>query len=318
MRTFYPEIEPYETGVLDVGDGQRLYWELCGDPRGKPAVFLHGGPGGGCLPAHRRLFDPEAYRVLLFDQRGCGRSTPRAGAGGASLSANTTWHLVRDIERLRVASGVERWTVLGGSWGTTLGLAYAQSHPERVSELILRGVCMFRPRELRWVYQVGGPGLFPDAWEALVAPIPEHERGDLVAAYHRRVNDPDPAVRAEAALAWSVWEGSTAALLPRPDLVAMHARADVALGFARIELHYLRNHAFLAEDQLLRDAGRLRDVPGVIVQGRYDMCTPPFTAWELHRAWPRADFVMVEGAGHAGDEPATLHHVIEATDRFRP
>ncbi|MCG5219393.1 prolyl aminopeptidase [Streptosporangium sp. KLBMP 9127] len=317
MRTLFPEIEPYDEGMLEVGDGQRIHWELCGNPDGKPAVFLHGGPGGGIVPVHRRLFDPEAYRILLFDQRGCGRSTPHAGAHDVDLSVNTTWHLVDDIERLREMAGVERWLVLGGSWGSTLALAYAQTHPGRVTELITRGIFMVRQKELDWVIRQGVSFLFPAEWERFLAPIPEEERGDLFAAYHRRITDPDPTVRTKAAVAWSVWEGTMTYLRPRPEAVAMHADPAFALAFARIETHYLANHGFLAEDQLLRDAGRLRDIPGVIVQGRYDMCTPPVTAWELHRAWPEAEFHLVEEAGHAGDEPGILHHLIEATDRFR-
>jgi proline iminopeptidase len=317
VRTLYPEIEPYDHGMLDVGDGQRIYWELCGNPEGKPVVFLHGGPGGGVVPVHRRLFDPQAYRILLFEQRGCGRSTPSASAHDVDLSVNTTWHLVDDIEKLREMAGVERWQVFGGSWGSTLALAYAQTHPERVTELITRAIFMVRQKELDWVSRQGVSFLFPEEWERFVAPIPEAERDDLFAAYRRRIDDPDPEVRTEAAVAWSVWEGTMAYLRPNREAIANHARPEFARAFARIELHYLDNHGFLEEDQLLRDAGKLRDIPGVIVQGRYDMCTPPVTAWELHRAWPEAEFIMVEGAGHAGDEPGILHHLVEATDRFR-
>lgn len=316
MRTFYPEIEPYEHGMLDVGDGQLVYWELCGNPEGKPAVFLHGGPGGGCTPNHRRLFDPDAYRVLLFDQRGCGRSTPHVSGVDVDLAANTTWDLVADIERLRELAGVDEWMVFGGSWGSTLAIAYAQSHPERVTELIVRGIFTLRADELRWFYQEGASQLFPDLWEGFVAPIPEDERGDLMAAYHRRLNHDDPDVRAEAAVAWSVWEGSTISLRPRPDVIAVHGERDYALAFARIENHYFVNGGFMEEGRLIADAGKLHGIPGVIVQGRYDVCTPARTAWDLHKAWPEADFVLVDDAGHAFDEPGILDALITATDRF--
>jgi proline iminopeptidase len=316
LRTLYPAIEPYDGGMLDVGDGQRIHWEMCGNPAGIPAVFLHGGPGGGLVPDHRRVFDPDAYRVLLFDQRGCGLSTPNAGEHGADLSRNTTWHLVADIERLREMVGVERWLVFGGSWGSTLALAYAETHPVRVSGLILRGIFTVRAQELRWAYEGGSAHLFPDRWEAFVAPIPVAERGDLLGAYHRRLNDPDPKIRAAAAIAWSAWEASQFHLIPRQEAIEAFSQPAIALAFARIENHYFVNRAFLTEGQLLRDAGRLRDIPGVIVQGRYDMCTPPVTAWELHRAWPAAEFILVDDAGHAAGEPGIAHHLLEATDRF--
>jgi proline iminopeptidase len=316
LRDLYPEIEPDEHGMLDVGDGQRIYWELCGNPEGKPAVFLHGGPGGGSTPGHRRLFDPEKYRVLLFDQRGCGRSTPHVSGQDVDLAANTTWHLVADLERLRELAGFDRWLVFGGSWGSTLALAYAQTHPERVSELILRGIFTLRASELHWFYQEGASQLFPDLWESFVAPIPAGERGDLMTAYHRRLNSPDPEVRAEAAVAWSVWEGSTVSLLPRADVIAKSGERDYALAFARIENHYFVNKGFMAEGQLIADAPKLRGIPGVIVQGRYDACTPARTAWDLHRAWPEAEFVMVGDAGHAYDEPGILDALIRATDTF--
>jgi proline iminopeptidase len=311
-RGLYPPIEPDAHGWLDAGDGHRVYWELCGDPRGKPAVFLHGGPGGGCSPEHRRLFDPARYRVLLFDQRGCGRSTPHA-----SIEANTTWHLVADIERLRAeVMGAERWLVLGGSWGSTLALAYAQTHTGRVSELVLRGIFALRRAELLWYYQEGASWLFPDKWERFLAPIPEAERGDLIAAYHRRLTHPDRRVRVEAAKAWSVWEGETITLLPDADYSARHAEDEYALAFARIENHYFVNRGFMEEGQLIRDAHRLRGIPGVIVQGRYDVATPAATAWALHKAWPEAGFHLVPDAGHAFSEPGILRRLVEATDRF--
>lgn len=311
MRTLYPPIEPYDHGWLDVGDGHRVYWELCGNPEGKPVVFLHGGPGGGCSPAQRRLFDPEKYRILLFDQRGCGRSTPYA-----SLDHNTTWHLVADIERLRAMIGVEKWMVFGGSWGSTLALAYAETHPGRVSELVLRGIFTLRRAELLWYYQEGASWMFPDKWERFLAPIPPAERGDLMAAYRRRLVDPDPAVQMQAARAWSIWEGETITLLPNKDYSDQFGDDHYALAFARIENHYFVNAGFFEEGQLLRDAHRLKDIPGVIVQGRYDIATPPATAWALHKAWPEARFIMVEDAGHAFTEPGILHHLIETTDAF--
>jgi proline iminopeptidase len=311
MRTFYPEIEPYDHGMLDVGDGHQVYWELCGNPQGKPVVFLHGGPGGGCTPTQRRLFDPEKYRILLFDQRGCGRSTPYA-----SLEANTTWHLVADIERLRGMLGIEKWMVFGGSWGSTLALAYAETHPERVSELVVRGIFTLRRSELLWYYQEGASWLFPDKWEGFLAPIPEDERGDLMAAYRRRLIDPDPAVQAKAARAWSLWEGETITLLHNQDYSDQFGDAHYAIAFARIENHYFVHEGWFEEGQLIRNAHRLKDIPGVIIQGRYDIATPPKTAWDLHKAWPEAKFIMVPDAGHAVSEPGILHHLIETTDAF--
>ena len=307
----YPPLDPYDHGLLDTGDGHRVYWEACGNPRGKPAVFLHGGPGGGCSAAHRRLFDPTRYRVILFDQRGCGRSTPHA-----SLDNNTTWHLVADIERLRESLGVERWLVFGGSWGSTLALAYAQTYPERVTELVLRGIFGLRRAELLWYYQEGASWLFPDLWEEFLAPIPVAERGDLMAAYRGRLVSEDAAVRQEAARAWSLWEGRTLTLRPDPGLAEVFGGDDYALAFARIENHYFVHGGFLEEGQLLRDAHRLKPIPGVIVQGRYDVATPVRTAWDLHRAWPEADFHLVPDAGHAFSEPGILTALLAATDRF--
>jgi proline iminopeptidase len=311
QRGLYPPIEPHEHGLLDVGDGHEVYWELCGSPQGRPAVFLHGGPGAGCNADHRRLFDAERHRVLLFDQRGCGRSRPRA-----SLKANTTWHLVADVERLRAMLGVDRWLVFGGSWGSALALAYAETHPERASALILRGIFTLRREELLWYYQRGASLLFPDKWERFVAPIPPEERHDLIAAYRRRLTDSDPAVQVEAARAWSLWEGETITLLPDETLSRRHGEDEFALAFARIENHYFVHAGWLEEGQLIRDARRLRAIPAVIVQGRYDVATPAVTAWELHKAWPEAGFVLVEGAGHAATEPGIRHALIEATDRF--
>jgi proline iminopeptidase len=311
MRALYPEVDPYDRGLLDVGDGHRVYWELCGNPRGKPVVFLHGGPGGGCSPTHRRFFDPEKYRILLFDQRGCGRSTPHA-----SLEANTTWHLVADIERLREMLGIERWMVFGGSWGSTLALAYAETHASRVSELVLRGIFTLRRAELLWYYQEGASWMFPDKWERFLAPIPVEERGDLMAAYRKRLTHEDPAVRQAAARAWSLWEGETITLLPNQEYSDQFGDERYAIAFARIENHYFVNEGFFEEGQLIRDAHRLRNIPGVIIQGRYDIATPPRTAWDLHKAWPEAKFVMVPDAGHAATEPGIMHHLIETTDAF--
>ncbi len=311
LRTFYPEIEPFETGHLDVGDGHVIYWERVGTRGAKPAVFLHGGPGGGCSPNQRRAFDPALYDVTLFDQRGCGRSTPHA-----SLEANTTWHLIADIERLRELAGVEKWQVFGGSWGSTLALAYAETHPERVTELIVRGIYTLQKSELDWYYQFGVSEMFPDKWERFLAPIPEAERGNLMAAYRKRLTSPDRTVQIEAAKAWSLWEGETITLLPDPALTNQHGDDDFALAFARIENHYFTHGGWLEEGQLLRDAVKLKGIPGLIVHGRYDMPCPLRTAWDLAKAWPDADFHIVEGAGHAFSEPGILDRLIRATDKF--
>lgn len=311
LRTPYPPIDPYETGSVDVGDGHTVYFERCGTPGAKPAVFLHGGPGGGISPKHRQLFDPTRYDVLLFDQRGCGRSTPHA-----ALEANTTWHLVADMERLREMIGVERWLVFGGSWGSTLALAYAQTHPERVSEMVLRGIFTASHRELQWYYQYGASEIFPDLWEDFVAPIPLDERGDLRAAYRRRLTGEDEAMRLKAAEAWSMWEGRTLTLLPDAQVSSGFSDPHFALAFARIENHYFVHGAWLEDGQLIRDAGKLRSIPGTIVQGRYDVVCPARTAFELHRAWPEAQFHLIEGAGHAYMEPATCDRLIRATDHY--
>jgi proline iminopeptidase len=311
LRTPYPEIEPYAYGHLDVGDGHQIYWERVGTPGAKPAVFLHGGPGGGLSPNQRRAFDPSRYDVLLFDQRGCGRSTPHA-----SLEANTTWHLVEDIERLRQMVGVDKWLVFGGSWGSTLALAYAQRHTERVSELVLRGIFTLRKAELAWFYQEGASNVYPDKWEGYLAPIPPAERHDLIAAYRRRLVGDDRAAQLQAAKAWAKWESETLTLLPDPSVSDGFADPEYALAFARIENHYFVHGGWMEEGQLIRNAGKLRDIRGVIVQGRYDMCTPAVTAWDLHRAWPEAEFHIVNDAGHAFSQPGIMHHLIEATDRF--
>lgn len=311
LRGFYPEIEPFETGFLDVGDGHTIYWERVGTKGAKPAVFLHGGPGGGTSPLQRRLFDPALYDVLLFDQRGCGKSTPHAG-----LDANTTWHLVADIERLRTMMGVEKWLVFGGSWGSTLALAYAETHPEHVSELVLRGIYTLTRAELDWYYQFGVSEMFPDRWEMFQAPIPENERHDMMGAYRRYLTGTDKKKQLECAIAWSTWEGATITLLPNPDYAAHFGEDDYAIAFARIENHFFVHGGWMDEGQLLRDAHKLKDIPGVIVHGRYDMPCPAKYAWQLHKAWPKADFHLVEGAGHAYLEPGILDQLIRATDRF--
>jgi len=311
LRTLYPPIEPYETGVLDVGDGHVVYYQRSGTRGAKPAVFLHGGPGGGISPNHRRLFDPALYDVMLFDQRGCGRSTPHA-----SLEANTTWHLVADMERLRMLMGVQRWLVFGGSWGSTLALAYAETYPERVSELVLRGIFTVSRAELDWYYQRGASEVFPDKWGLFQAPIPEAERGDMRAAYRKRLTGDDPDAQIEAAKAWSVWEGQTLTLLPDPVITSGFENPNFALAFARIENHYFVHGGWLEEGQLIRDASRLQHIPGTIVQGRYDMVCPVRTAYALHKAWPQADFRLIEGAGHAWSEPQILDELIRATERY--
>jgi proline iminopeptidase len=311
-RTLYPPIEPYRTGMLPVGDGHELYWELCGNPEGKPVVFLHGGPGGGSSPEHRRQFDPERYNILVFDQRGCGRSTPHA-----SLEANTTWDLVEDIEGLRELVGVDKWMVFGGSWGSTLSLAYAQRYPERVTELVLRGIFLFDEAEIDWLYMEGGASsVYPDGWERFLAPIPEEEQGDLVEAYYRRLTSDDPEVQLTAARAWSRWEGETVTLLPSPETIEEFTEPQKAIAVARIENHYMKNKGWLEEGQLLRGAEKLRGIPGVIVQGRHDMCTPPRAAWALHKAWPEAELVIVPDGGHLYNEPGVLDGLIRATDKF--
>ncbi|MBX3699818.1 MAG: prolyl aminopeptidase [Dokdonella sp.] len=312
-RTLYPEIEPFDSGFLSVSPLHRVYYERCGKPDGKPVVFLHGGPGAGCNAKSRRFFDPAHYRIVLFDQRGCGRSTPHA-----ELTDNTTWHLVQDIELLRSHLGIERWQVFGGSWGSTLALAYAQSHPERVTELVLRGIFMLRRWELEWFYQRGCDALFPDVWEQYLAAIPAAEHGDLMSAYHRRLTSADPQVRLAAARAWAVWEGATSFLLQDEAHIASSGEDDFALAFARIENHFFVNGGFFEVDgQLLRDVARIRRIPAVIVQGRYDVVCPLRSAWDLHRAWPEADLRIVADAGHSAFEPGITHELIAATDRFR-
>jgi proline iminopeptidase len=311
-RTPYPPIVPYETGRLAVGGGHELYWEQSGNPRGKPVVFLHGGPGFGTEPKQRQFFDPEAYRIVLFDQRGCGKSTPFA-----SLEGNTTWDLVADIERLREHLGIAKWQVFGGSWGSTLALAYAETHPERATELVLRGIFLLRKEEVDWFYQRGADAIYPDAWEDYLAPIPPAERGDLVRAYYERLTGSDVEVRKRAARAWSVWEGSTSSLFQNAALVAKTGEDEFSLAFARIECHYFVHGAWLAGRELLANVSKIRHIPAVIVQGRYDVVCPMMSAWALHRAWPEATFKVVHDAGHSAFEPGILHELVVATDRFR-
>jgi proline iminopeptidase len=313
-RPLYPELSAYRTGRLRVSDVHELYFEESGNPNGKPVVFLHGGPGGGTEPKYRRFFDPARYRIVLFDQRGSGKSTPHA-----SLVDNTTWHLVSDIEAIREHLGVRKWQVFGGSWGSTLAIAYAQTHPERVTELVLRGIFLLRKQEIDWFYQRGASALFPDAWESFLAPIPESERTDLLRAYHRRLTSDDARVRAEAARAWSVWEGSTSCLFTNPELIARFGGDEFAEAFARIECHYFVNDGFFDRDRdpLSRARiDRIRNIPAVIVQGRYDVVCPMETAWALHRAWPEADLRVVPDAGHSAMEPGNVDELVSATDRF--
>jgi proline iminopeptidase len=316
LKEFYPPIEPHDSGLLDVGEGNEIHWEVCGNPDGKPVVFLHGGPGGGILPGFRRFFDPAAYRIVLFDQRNCGASRPSAADPRVSLEHNTTPHLVADVERLREHLSVDRWMVFGGSWGSTLALAYAQAHPGRVTELVLRGIYLIRPSDETWSFTpTGAAHLFPAEWAAFRDAIPAAERDDLVGAYGRRIGDPDPAVHLPAARAWMGWEFAANTLLP----VAPPELDDATLlTFARITHHYIGNGGFLPEEGLLAGIDRIRHIPAVIVNGRYDMKTPPDQAWDLHQAWPEAEFHLVEDAGHGGSEPGTRHHLIDATDRFRP
>ncbi len=310
--TLYPAIEPYRTGHLQVSDLHQVYFEECGNPEGKPVVFIHGGPGGGTEPGHRRLFNPENYRIVLFDQRGCGQSTPHA-----ALEDNTTWDLVADMERLREYLQIERWMLFGGSWGSTLSLAYAVRHPQRVSEMVLRGIFLLRQEEIHWFYQDGAGRFFPEEWQAYLAPIPVEERHDMVAAYYKRLTSPDETERRTAARAWSIWEGSTSTLLNDPAKVRQAGEDHFAEAFARIECHYFLNKGFFETDGYLLDhAGRYQDIPATIVQGRYDMVCPIKSAWDLSNAWPKAELVVVDDAGHAYSEAGTLAALLEAVDKY--
>jgi proline iminopeptidase len=312
-RTLYPAIEPYRTGRLDVGDGHTLAWELSGNPDGKPVVFLHGGPGGGSSPDHRRQFNAEKYKILVFDQRGCGKSTPYA-----ELEHNTTWDLVDDLEKLRTqVAEVDKWQVFGGSWGSTLAVTYAETHPDRVTELVLRGIFLFDQNEIDWMYKPGGASqVYPDKFQEFLAPIPEAERGDLVEAYRKRLTGDDKDEQLRAAQAWSKWEGDIVTLLPSPHTIEEFTDPEKAIAYARIENHYMANHGWLEEGQLLRDAGKLRGIPGVIVQGRHDTCTPPAAAWKLKQAWPEVELNITPDAGHLFSEPGNLDGLVRATDKF--
>ena len=312
-RSFFPDLQPYARGRLKVSALHEIYYEECGNPEGKPAVVLHGGPGGGISPFLRQMHDPEAYRIVVFDQRGCGQSTPHA-----VLEDNTTWDLVADMEQLREHLGIASWQVVGGSWGSTLALAYAEAHAGRVTGLILRGIFTVRKSEIDWFYQKGADQLFPDEWEAYAAVIPEAERHDMLGAYHRRLTGEDQAVQIACARAWSQWEGSALSLLPDPKRVEKFGGDHFAIAFARIECHYFFHRGFFERDgQLLADAGKLHNIPGVIIQGRYDVVTPMQTAWDLHKAWPQAELVVVPDAGHTATEPGIADAMVRATDRFR-
>jgi proline iminopeptidase len=311
-RQFYPELEPNNSGWLSVPGGHNIYYEECGSATGKPVLIVHGGPGGGCNPAMRRFHDPARYRIVLFDQRGCGRSAPHA-----SLDANTTWDLVADMERLRTHLGIEAWQLCGGSWGSTLSLAYAETHPQRVTELVLRGIFLLRKAELDWFYQEGCSWIFPDAFEGYLAPIPAAERGNMIEAYYKRLTAISRAEQIAAARAWSVWEGTTLSLIHDPERVNRFADERYALAFARIECHYFYNKGFFrCDNQLLEDASRIAHIPGTIVHGRYDAVTPFKNAWDLAKAWPKAELRVVPDAGHAMTEPGIMHEMVAATDRY--
>lgn len=309
----FPPIEPFDSGMLRVSDTHNIYYEVSGNPDGKPVIVCHGGPGGGSTPSMRRYFDPARYKIILFDQRGCGRSTPHA-----SLENNTTWDLIADMETLRETLRVDRWQVFGGSWGSTLALAYAQTHPDRVTELVLRGIFTLRREELLWFYQEGASAVFPDAWEAYLKPIPEDERSDMMAAYYKRLTGTDKRAQLEAAKAWSLWEGGTVSLLPSEERLQSFSSNAFAIAFARIECHYFVNGGFFErDDQILANMDRIQHIPGVIVQGRYDIVTPMMTAWALHKAWPKAKFELIQDAGHAASEPGIVDALIRATNEFR-
>ena len=311
MQQLYPPIEPHKVHHLPVSDGHTLYVEECGTAAGLPAVFLHGGPGAGCETYHRQFFDPAAYRIVLFDQRGCGRSTPHA-----SLQANTTQALIEDIETLRQQLDIDQWVVFGGSWGSTLALAYAEAYPQRVLGLVLRGIFLCRPRDIHWFYQEGASFLLPDQWQDFLQPIPEDERHDMVSAYYRRLTGDDEIAMMAAAKAWSIWEGRSSTLLPKRAVVDHFASTKTALSLARIECHYFMNNSFMQPGQLLADAGRLADIPGVIVHGRYDLVCPLEQAWLLHQAWPESRLEIIQDAGHSATEPGIVDALVTATDQF--
>ncbi len=313
MREFYPEIDVNQSGMLKVSDIHTLYWEDCGNPKGQPILFLHGGPGGGIDPAYRRFFDPQAYRIILFDQRGSGKSTPCA-----ELRENTTWDLVADIEKIREMLGIEKWVVFGGSWGSTLSLTYAITHPERCHALVLRGIFLCRPSEIKWFYQEGASQIFPDIWEQYFNLIPANERHDMVTAYYKRLTSTDEKTRLEAAKAWSKWEAATSRLIVDPKAIDEFEDPEYALSFARIECHYFMNNAFFKTNNwILENISKIKHIPSVIIQGRYDVVCPATSAWELHRAWPEAEFKIIADAGHSMSEPGIRSALIEATDKFR-
>lgn len=311
MSGLYPEIQPFVRHTIEVSATHQLYLEESGNSQGIPVVFLHGGPGAGCEPFQRRFFDPERYRIVLFDQRGCGKSTPHA-----ELTDNTTQDLVADIEQIREHLGIERWLVFGGSWGSTLGLVYAETFPERVLGLVLRGIFLCRPRDIHWFYQDGASYVFPDYWQDYLAPIPAEERGNMVEAYYARLTGDDEITRMAAAKAWSSWEGRTATLLPRQSVIEHFAAPFTALSLARIECHYFINNSFMEPDQLLKQASRLKGIPGVIVHGRYDVVCPVEQAFALHQAWPEAQLKVVADAGHSATEPGIVEALVRATDDF--
>lgn len=312
-KVLFPEIEPYRTGYLKVSPIHEIYWEEAGSPGGRPAVFLHGGPGAGLSPKHRRFFDPGFYRVILFDQRGAGRSRPHA-----ELAGNTTWALVEDMEKLRIMLGVEKWLVFGGSWGSTLALAYAAIHPGRVLGLILRGIFLARASEIRWLYQEGASEIFPDLWERFLDPVPPGDRGDLVGSYYRILAGPPSEGRLRAAKAWSLWEASLVKLVPDPEVLRESAEDGMALALARLEAHYMAHRAFLpGDDFLLRAAAALPGTPCRIVHGRYDMVCPPRAAWDLHKAMPGSELRYVPDAGHSASEPGMVHELVQGTEDFK-
>jgi proline iminopeptidase len=316
MTVLYPEIEPYDHGMLDVGEGNLIYWEVCGNPDGKPAVVLHGGPGSGCSTKARRYFDPTAYRIVLFDQRGCGRSRPHASDLNTDLSVNTTAHLFADIEHLRQHLGLDRWLLFGGSWGSTLGLAYAERYPHRVTEIVLAGVTMTRRSEIDWLYRGVAP-LFPEQWARFRAGVPPAERdGDLVEAYHRLLQNPDPAIHMKAARDWCDWEEALVSVDPDASPDPRRTQPAFQLAFARLVTHYFHHNAWLEDGILLREAGSLAGIPGVMVHGRLDLDAPLVTAWELAQAWPNGELVIVSGAGHATTDPGMSEALVAATDRF--
>ncbi len=311
MRIFYPKIQPYQTHRLKVDDVHELYIEESGSADGIPVVFIHGGPGAGCAECHRRFFDPEKYRIILFDQRGAGKSTPHA-----NLENNTTQYLVADMEAIRKHLGIEQWVLFGGSWGSTLALVYAQAHPEKVLAMVLRGIFLCRPQEINWFYQKGASRLFPDAWQDYCRPIPENERGNMVAAYYKRLTSDNDLVRTKAAKAWSIWEGRTSTLKPSKEVVSSFGNLHTAVSLARIECHYFMNNSFLEPNQILNNTDKIKDLPAIIVQGRYDVVCPMESAWDLHQALPASELDIIPDAGHSAMEPGIIDALVKATDKM--